>query len=200
MSYRDDLDAAHARISNLEGKLAKTERLLEQSEERKSSSKKKPVTPKAKRPLRRLGKIYYSPPRTYAPVVAPFRGVVQLTYESRVSGPPAPTSNSLFMWIGYYLVAWPLVLLYMPLYFAVFVAILIPYLAVLTVVLTVLLFPVVVLSRVRIDSGGPSLSPESGSLQEDKSNEDLAVLLFMLSMLPPNPLIIISVPVFMKNI
>ncbi len=199
LSYRDDLDAAHARISNLESELAKTERLLEESEERRSSSKKKPVAAKAKRPLRRLGKIYYSPPKTYAPLMALFPRVVRLAYESRVSGPPAPTSNSLFMWIGYYLVAWPLVLLYMPLYLAVFVALLIPYLAVLTVVLTVLLFPVVVLSRIRIDSGAPILRPESGALQEHTTDETLGVLLFMLSMAPPNPLIIVSLPVFMKS-
>jgi len=185
MTYRGDLEAAQARIEQLERELTEARRTIAELEERR-----KPQPPAEKprprpREPRKLGKLTYTPPLTYIPLL---RLVVRgpRVIRDRIPSMPATSSNKLLVLAGRAL-AWPLFhLVYVPLFLAVMYGIVLPWASVVAVVGSLVVLPVIVLSRVTV---GPGDFPSEPATWFQGKIDDATAAGFLFFSVAPAPIL-----------
>jgi hypothetical protein len=200
MTYRDDLEAARAKIEQLEEQLEEAHEEVAKLKAPASPTaieKATEVQPELPRG-RALGRsIYYARPPTYVPLLHLLRAAVLATWHRmpRLSG---LSSDNLLVIIGYWLIAWPFVyLLWRPVYVACAALILLPAAALLSLLLTVVLFPIIVLARLRV--GDSSHDTGMGWPEGDYDEDDGAKALWILMSFTMQPLLPVFIPLLSED-
>lgn len=185
MGFRSDLDAAHARIAALESDLADANETIaslrrqldEEREQRREADREKPPS----------GPLRYDHPPTYFPLARLGWLAVQVAFRERPRHRKGPDSNTVAVWVLYYVWSLFKYLVWLPLYMITLVGIVIPVLSAFVVAGSVLLLPIVVLSRIKI---GKTKATESSSwLHGDISHAQAGVFLWVLMSCCMQPLL-----------
>lgn len=154
VAFRDELEAAQARIAALEEELAEArveiERLKLPPPAPAPLARKEPEPPRL---ARRLGSVHYHPPPTYVPFLHLYRSAVVSVWERRPTI-ERPSSDAVWRWAFYY-VGLPLTYgVRMPLYFA-SVAIALAAAAAVCIAATFVTLPFLALSRLSFSPARP---------------------------------------------
>lgn len=184
MTYRGDLEAARARIEQLERELTDARRTIAELEAPKTPQPPEERRPRPREP-RRLGQLTYTPPVTYIPLL---RLVVRgpRVIRDRIPSLPATSSNSLLVLAGRALV-WPLFhLLYIPAFLAVMYGLVLPWASVVALVGSLVVLPVIVLSRVTV---GPGDFPSEPTTWFQGKIDDATTAGFLFFSVAPAPIL-----------
>jgi hypothetical protein len=183
MTYRDDLAAAQAQNDELRSELEEAQRRIAELEQEKASAlaagSSTALAPPPARAARMLaGRVYYDPPRTYAPLLHLLRAAAVVAWRRRPKT-EAPDSDSLVLVLAYHVLWRPFVyLLWWPVYVVTLVLLVLPWAALLAVAGSVVLLPVVVLARLRI--GDAPTATGEGWPQGDPGEQSAAIALWVL--------------------
>jgi len=157
VGYRDDLVASQARAASLEKQLAEAKHEIERLKTEPEPDKPRGRPAPAAARNRKLGKIYFNPPRTYVPLLRLWwAGVVGSwgaapSYRSR-------DTNNLVVWLLQRVLLWPVVnLVWSPVYYILLIAALAPVSFAVSLAITLAAFPLLLLLRVRL--GDPARDP-----------------------------------------
>lgn len=192
MSFRSDLDAAHARISSLEGELQKARDEIDRLKQAAAEEPDEPA-PEAEKPKRTLGRVSFRPPRVVFPLVHLYLRALVVALEKRPRL-NKPTSNSLLAWVLWAVVLVPLVYaLWLPAYLVLLVVFVAPWAGAITLALTAVITPIVLLSRIRIEGGGRD-PVDTGWLHGEFNDDTAAIYLWVMLAITMPPLLPIYLP------
>jgi hypothetical protein len=173
VSYRDDLDAAHARIAALEGEIAELKRDAAAAAITKPMPAPKPPKPHASR---RLGRVYFHGPHTYVPLLRLYPRAAALAFRRRPGMRPFDSDNVLAWAVVNFLLR-PLVIgVWMPIYCA-GLALGLPVLGALVLVLSAPMVPIVLAGHLSFNPNPPSRSGWYHGDPDDSDAEGLLILL-----------------------
>ncbi len=192
MSFRSDLDAAHARISSLEGELHKARSEIERLSQEADAEDDPPMReePRAKR---RFGRVRYKPPRSLFPLMRLYLRAIAVAFHKRPSL-REPSSNALIVWVLHALILVPLVYaVWLPLYLVLLVGFVVPWAGAISLAGTVVLTPFLLLSRLRIEGKG-SDPDDTGWLHGDITDDTAAIYLWVLLAVTMPPLLPVYIP------
>ena len=184
VSYRDDLDAAHARIAALEAELAATKRGSPPPPriEPVALQQVAPVAPSRRR-------VHYHAPPTYWPMLRQFFRAVPVAFDRR-PGLRKSTSDNVLAYVARNYLARPFVLgVWSPIY-CLALSFALPMLCLVYIALSILLLPLVAISCV-------SFSPRYAAPKwlDVKSDDPTGVLFWLLM----GPWIVLFVPALLEE-
>ncbi len=202
MTYRDDLAAAQAQNDELRDELAEAQRRIEELEYEKAAPRApeaSTIVVAAPAPPVVAGRVYYDPPRTYAPLLALLRVGATTAWRRRPATRKAPSSDSLVLVLGYQLLWKPFVnLIWCPVYVAALALVVLPWAALVAVAGSVVLLPIVALSRLRIGDA-PPIAKYEGWPQGNPTAATAAVALWVLLSVTMPPLLPVFVPLLVAS-
>ena len=190
MGFRDELEAAQARIGALEEELAEAKAKIEKLQ--LPPQVLRPLTSEEPRPRGqslRFGAVRYHPPRTYVPFLRLYRSAHTAAWQHRPSlGRPA--TDAVWRWLFHNVIAVPVTyVVRIPLYFAA-MCIALPVAAIVCLVATVLTAPLIALSRFSFSETPPA--KESGWWHGEATTETGATFLWVLMSCVMQPLLLVT--------